>query len=461
MMVVKWITAFASVAVLASCGGGGGDSASGYPGAAVSCSATGERAWLRDFVNDTYFWFDQQGQPNDSATTIGDYFVSLLNKAKDPRTQGPVDRFSFSQPTAKFNQVFTEGKNTGYGYSFVFTDATGTSQKVNFVERGSPAALAGLLRGDTVITTNGLTPAQVSAGQQPFVDQVGVPRTLVVANPLGQQRTLKMVSAEYALNPVQTYKVLTAPSGAKVGYLLYQEFISSGAPEMGNAINSFRAAGVTEVVLDLRYNGGGSTLEARNLASMLGGSALDGDVFANYRFNTKNTNKNFVQKFVKAVGTNALPAAPLDNIRRVFVLTSRSTASASEMVINGLRPFKEVITIGGTTFGKPYGSVATNSCNTTFSLISFDLANKVGNSDYSAGFTPACAVSDDLSRQLGDPLELRTAAALNYISTGQCPISTQTQKESAQAASKSRASSEPEESLNFGDVQPPSSILER
>ena len=425
-----WVFALTG-ALLTGCGGGGGGAgnsavdptattplsaptqlASGYPANPASCDAPGQRAWLRDYMNDQYFWFDRQGTPDVAASSLPQYFASLLF--------APVDRYSYAQSTAEFIQFFEQGQRTGYGYSLAWADAAQTVLKVRAVEPLSPIGLAGLRRGDTILTIDGYTPAQVVNGLPARIDVAGVARKFVVIDGTGSQQTLMVNSAEYPLSPVLDARVLNAPNGAKVGYLVYQEFITSGADALGAAFERFRAAGVTELVLDLRYNGGGSTTQARNLASLIGGSALDGSVFAQFRFNAKNTDSNFTQAFTANV--SRLSGTPLESLSRVFIISSAATASASELLINGLRPFKPVITIGSTTFGKPYGFLPRDACGLTYNAVNFVTANAEGFSDYSAGFVPTCAVADDLARQLGDPAEQRTAAALTYIATGGCPV---------------------------------------
>jgi carboxyl-terminal processing protease len=150
-------------------------------------------------------------------------------------------------------------------------------------------------------------------------------------------------------------------------------------------------------------------------------------------------------------------------LNRVFVITSGNTASASELVINALKPFfKEVVTIGSTTYGKPYAFQPRDACGTTYSAVNIEIANANGFADYSAGFAPTCAMSDDLTRQLGDPAELRTAAALSYIATGACPpvaaISganqARAQSNTAQKATKNVADDSHRQDLGFGELGP-------
>jgi carboxyl-terminal processing protease len=437
--------------LLAGCGGGGDDSgsgsgaggiaaASGYPSSPSSCDTAGQRAWLRDYMNDQYFWYNKQGVPNEAATTTSDYLASLLNK--------PIDRYSFAQSTASADQFFVEGKRTGYGYALAFADAAQTILKVRLVEPLSPVAAAGLQRSDTIVSIDGKTPAEIASGALAVVSTEGVDRSFVVTNAAGVRRSFTVKSSTFTLSPVISSRVLTAANGAKTGYLMYQEFISTGAVAMGAAFDSFRAAGVTELVLDLRYNGGGSTLEARNLASLIGGASVGGKVFANYRFSDKKSAGNFTQNF----STTGLPGAALQTLSRVFVITSNGTASASELVINALRPFKTVVTIGDTTFGKPFAFQPRSACAISYNAVNIEIANADNFADYSAGFAATCPMSDDLTKQLGDPAELRTAAALSYITTGACPPVAQSNN--AGAATKIGVNGARVLDLGLGEMSP-------
>ena len=456
-------------AALSGCGGGGtagvpvSDPAgttpaptqltSGYPAGPASCDAPGQRAWLRDYMNDQYFWFDMQRTPDAAASTLPQYFASLLF--------APLDRYSFTQNTAEFVQVFEQGQSTGYGYSLAWADTAQTVLKVRTVEPLSPIGRAGLRRGDTIVTIDGYTPDQIVNGLPPRVNVADIARNFVVSDAGGQLRTFSVNSAAYTLSPVLDARIISAPNGAKVGYLAYQEFISAGADALGAAFENFKAAGISELVLDLRYNGGGSTTQARNLASLIAGPALDGKVFADFRFNAKKANSNFTQTFSTAAASRASTTAstPLDNLGRVFVITSGATASASELLINGLRAFRPVITIGSTSFGKPYGFLPRDACGLTYNAVNFITANAQGFSDYSTGFEPTCAVADDLARQLGDPAEQRTAAALTYIATGACPVAARVNSAKGPAQPDKQASdvgpaNTRRTELGFGEVGP-------
>lgn len=412
--------------LLASCGGGGSTavkasmspaeakptlSASGYPGDAISCTTDGQKRWLDDYMADQYFWSANRATPNAAATTLDAYFASQLYV--------PTDRYSYTQAIAAFTQFFTEGTRTGYGYSLAFSDATQTKLQVRLIEPASPAAAAGLQRGDTVLAIDGYSPANIVNGSLTVVTTPGITRTFSVENTAGAQRTVTVVSRNFALSPVLTDKVLTAANGAKVGYLAYQEFTNLSLAPLGASFNRFRAAGVTELIVDLRYNGGGSVAVARALASMMGGTPVDGKVFASLRFNQQNKANDFDYPFIAS--TTTLPAAPLEGLTQVFFITSYNTASASELVINSLFPFKKVVTVGASTYGKPYGFVPRSSCDTVYNAVNFETFNAAGSGRYASGLPATCAIADDLSKALGDPTERRTAAALGYIQTNVCP----------------------------------------
>ena len=418
--------------VLTACGGGGGgggSTASVNLIAPASCAVADQRQWIRSVMADQYLWNTQLGTPNDAATSLPSYFDSLLYK--------PTDRYSFTQGTTEFNQLFTEGKRTGYGYSMTWTDAAHTQARLLFTEPLSPIHAAGARRGDTIISINGLTPEQIYAGLLPTVSTAGVDRTFVLRSVAGVTRTFTVTSAEFSLSPVLLSTTFDTPLGsgsARVGYLAYQEFVTSSEAALGSAIAAFASAGVSEVVLDLRYNGGGSVNTSRKLASLLAGPAVDGQVFARLDFNALHPEKTVNYRFTSSLAS--LPAAPLAGLSRVFIIASPSTASASELVINGLKPFVTVVQIGGTTYGKPYGFEPVSGCGTTYSAVNFRSVNALGAGAYDNGIAPTCSVADDLDHALGDQTEGRLAAALSYIRTGACPAGASSLQTLAQAVAK-------------------------
>jgi hypothetical protein len=176
-------------------------------------------------------------------------------------------------------------------------------------------------------------------------------------------------------------------------------------------------------VLDLRYNTGGYLTIAEEVASMIGGSALQGQVFEKLTFNSKHPEKTNDPENTYLF--NALDSKggqlPQLGLKRVFILTGQATCSASESIINSLLPFLQVVRIGWTTCGKPYGFMQANHDQEAYFDIQFEGVNANGTDDYKSGFAPTCQVADDLNYPLGDIREARLNAALYYISNNTCP----------------------------------------
>jgi carboxyl-terminal processing protease len=411
---VKYFYLCALCLLLQACGGGG--SASAPPQdlsyAPASCSVADQRQSLRAFMQDQYYWNRNLAAANEAAADMDGYFRSML----DPS----LDHYSFAQPTETFNQVFAQGQRVGYGYVLVWADAAHTALRVRSVEPLSPVGQAGLKRGDVVAAVDGLTPEQVISGRLPAVSTPGVTRTFTIVDTGGTKRDVVVKSALFDIAPLEASATLDAVREGvpvKVGYLAYHQFVGYNLWELALVMSRFSDAGVGEVILDLRYNGGGSIPAAQELATMIGGARLEGQVFTSFRFNEQQSRQNVNLYFGKPEERLAALGARLS---RVIVIGSFGTASASELVINGLRPFMPVVLVGETTFGKPYGFMPLNACGTTYNAVQFETINARGVGGYTAGFAPDCLVPDDLDHQLGDPQEARTRAALDYIATGRC-----------------------------------------
>jgi hypothetical protein len=253
----------------------------------------------------------------------------------------------------------------------------------------------------------------------------------------GTTRTMTMTSAQVTLNPVPIARTISTPSGP-VGYLVFHDHIATSEAALINAINTLRAQNIVDLILDIRYNGGGYLDIASALAYMIGGSMTAGQAFERLTFNDKHPNTNPVTgqpltatpfhttgRFGSSNGT-PLPTLNLPQ-PRVYVLTGPNTCSASEAIINGLRGVNvDVYQIGSTTCGKPYGFYAQDNCGTTYFSIQFQGNNAKGFGAYSDGFSPnntsgiagerlpGCSVADDFDSALGDPAEARLAAALTF-----------------------------------------------
>jgi hypothetical protein len=213
--------------------------------------------------------------------------------------------------------------------------------------------------------------------------------------------------------------------------MLFNDHIATSEVQLINAVNTLKTAGVTDLVIDIRYNGGGYLDIASELAYMVAGPAqTSGKFFEKQNFNDQNpfgftdaqrtTPFHTVgQDFVK--NTTANQPLPYLGLSRVYVLTGSGTCSASEAVINGLRGAGVTVNqIGTTTCGKPYGFYPQDNCGTTYFAIQFQGVNQLEFGDYADGFAPTCTVADDFNHALGDPAEARLAMALGHRTSGSC-----------------------------------------
>ncbi|MFZ2988287.1 S41 family peptidase [Ideonella sp.] len=403
-----------SAVLLAACGGGGDDALE--PGA--TCSVVDQNLWLQSVMREEYFWYAYSANPDPTRfSSPDDYFAASLYAGGDP--QFPADRWSYVSSTADYNRFFVDGANLGYGVLVAALEVSGLPDaplRVRYVEPGSPAALAGLARGDQLLSVNGQpASALISAGNYSALsaDAAGQLLTLSVRNASGD-RSLTLTSASYPLAPVTRVSVLNSPGGRKLGYVMIKDMVSQARSPIDAAFADFRAAGVQEAVIDLRYNGGGLVSVAADIASYPAAQRTAGQTFANLLYNDKQQSRN--QRFGFTNWANSLA------LTRVYVLTGPRTCSASEQVINGLRPFVDVVTIGDTTCGKPVGFEARDGgCGSVWSAVNFESANALNEGRYFDGFAATCPVADDLSQPLGSATDPLVAAAALHADTGACP----------------------------------------
>ena len=400
-----------ATAALIACGGGGGDAAA-PPDVAAGCDVPSQNTWLRAYLRDTYYWNSAAPSPDPTGfVSVQSYFEAQLFAGN---AAAPADRWSYIQDTASHDRFFGEGSTLGYGLFINGVEAR-LPLKVRFTEAASPAAAAGLVRGQIIASINGTSAAELAAtGDYTALSpaKAGDVLTVVVETPTGT-RTVALSAATYGLTPVPVSSVLTLPDGGKAGYLVLKDFITQAEAPLASAIDGFRAAGATELIVDLRYNGGGRLSTASKLASLIAGEGGTGKVFTRLEFNAKQAARNF--NYTLSGGTGSA-------FNRVVVLTGPRTCSASELIVNGLKPHVNVVTIGAATCGKPFGFVPTAHCASTYSAVNFESFNALGQGRYYDGIGATCAATDDFSGTLGSASEPMTATALNYLSAGNCAV---------------------------------------
>lgn len=437
---------------LAGCGGGGGtsgnsSSSSGgggtttFPGlneaptvgsvgtAAVVdslaniCTAEGEKSWVRAHLDDVYLWYKEIANVAPSQyASVEDYFYALLVKSKD--------RFSFVSAQGQIDQFFEAGQEVGYGATFVNQSSR---FRVAYAQPNSPAEQQKVTRGVQIIGINGVPIGQVSAAAQIaalYPTKAGASNQFEVLD-VGatSTRLVQMTAAAITRAPVLKTSIVTTADQKKIGYMAFTDHIATAEQPLINAMNEFKKGAIDDLVLDVRYNGGGYLYIASEVGQMIGGTAVQNKVFEKLQFNDRHPEKtnNPGSTFPFFDTSTQNQTLPQLNLKRVFVLTGPGTCSASEAIINGLSPFVKVITIGGTTCGKPYGFIQKNNCGKAYFAIEFVGVNAAGEGNYSNGFTPVCPASDDLEHQLGDTSERLLLGAINYSKSGVCPAVSLTQ----------------------------------
>ena len=410
----RWLLTSALLFGLAGCGGGGG----GAPPAPQSCDAPARKSALSLYFDDWYFWtrFSPKPAPSGNAS-LDEYFLSLLYTGGDAAF--PSDRWSFVDSTVNFNRFYGEGRTLGYGLFVAGIEVAGRPDqplRVRYVEPQSPAALSGLARGDRILALNGRPVADViQANDYAMLSSANAGESLLVTleTPTGS-RAVTLVSAVYDLVPVTSNRVLTSAGGRRVGYLLVKDMITQAVQPVANAMAAFRASGVNEFVLDLRYNGGGLVTVGRDIASQIAGSRGAGRTYTSLLYNDK-------RAFANNTSYSFDASAPGLNLPRVYIVVGERTCSASEQLASALLPFMEVVLVGRTTCGKPVGFLPhDDGCGSTTSAVNFESVNALGQGRYFDGLRPTCAASEDWSQPLGTAAEPMLAAALRHADGAGC-----------------------------------------
>ena len=411
-----------------------GTQPSGLPYYDQQGTLSDELRWLRSFIDESYLWYKEVPASVNMANYSNplDYFDALKTPLITASGRAK-DRFHFTYPSEVWDEL--SGAGVALSYGITWSRSTGALPRVwavTLVEPGTPADLAGVRRGDLLSSVDGVDINDSSAGGIAVLNAglfpVGAGEThrLVLKRGGVALPAVSLQSQKIATAPVRSTKVLDTPTGA-VGYLLFGEHNAVAERQLVDAFTTLKAAKVNDLVLDMRYNGGGYLIVASQLAYMIAGPAsTDGKTFERLLPNDKRTPGAPEPFETRTVGlSSALPAGralPYLGLKRVTVLTTAGTCSASESVINSLRGVDvEVNLIGGETCGKPYAFIPQPNCGTTYFTIQLQSVNNKGFGDYADGFQPTCEANDDLGHALGDTSERLLATALSYRANGVCP----------------------------------------
>jgi C-terminal processing protease CtpA/Prc len=378
-------------------------------------------------MKDVYFWYKEVPDI--------DTRYEFDSKAYFDKLVYSEDKWSWVTDDIKKQEDSFAGIETSYGWSLSFAYAN--QQKTNiyglveFVYPGTPADKAGFKRGDVVtkmnnadITINNYTDLLYSSNMSCTFGQY----TTTITN----VKTVSMSALELNLDPVQFSKIVEH-GGHKIGYLFYAQFIGDYNSSIDDALQNFRDNQITDLVIDLRYNPGGTTTAAQHLASSIAPvNVVDAEkTLVKLMWNDKyqkywEDNNNFDQlkiSFIKDVPIKL-------GLTKLYVITGQNTASASELIIAGLKPYMSVTTIGETTYGKYTASITVKPedfydnpidfkdfTNWAVQPIVIKYANSVGFTDFKDGLSPDIPIEDDplSSFQLGDKNEAMLKAALKEI----------------------------------------------
>lgn len=402
---------------LAGCGGGSGSSSDVIDGsgseltgealaANSECSADNMKSWVRDNMEDYYLFYDQL--PNVSAADYEspEEFIRALRVS-------PFDKYSYITDVATSEAFFEQGERFGFGMRLQRSE----NRRLFFtlVEPLSPVGASGIERSDELLAINGVTPDNftdefITAAFGDSDETIDMTLTVLKKTDTAPQ-DFTVTKAVYDVQTVLDTRVLEH-NNQRVGYLSFLSFLQTSEDELTDAFETLHDENIDELVLDLRHNGGGRVAVAEQLGSLIAGDEVENTTFTRFAYNDKYDYKD--QSYSFGARDNAL------NLPRVYVLTSPNTCSASEMVINSLRPFIDVITIGDRTCGKPYATQSYKRCGKSMNALEIELLNAANVGGYFDGIAANCPVAEDITQQLGQPSESLLSAALFHIDNAQC-----------------------------------------
>lgn len=431
--------------MLASCGGGGGSSGGGggpvtvtptptpTPTPTASCGLSARQAFAKGVIDEWYLF------PGDVATGVNAASYSNVETYIDAlvapaRALGKDRYFTYITSIAEENAFFSSGSSAGFGIRMAY-DAVNQRVIVAEAYEGAPALNAGIDRGWAIVaigTNSGnlRTIANIVASEgTPGITNAlgpndpGVSRVLRVTDPSGTPRDVTVVKADYNLDPISGRygaKIITE-GGRNYGYINLRTFISSANPQLRAAFLNFRNQGVTDIVIDFRYNGGGLVSTAELMGDLLGRNRSASEIFSQTRFRPSKSAGNDDVHYFTAQPESIAPT-------RIAFIGTGSTASASELVINSMLPYlgTNMTLVGNNTYGKPVGQIALDKaeCDDRMRVVAFATGNATGQSDYYDGLaskiTNSCAAGDDPNFPLGDPREPSIRAAIDFLAGRSC-----------------------------------------
>ena len=363
-----------------------------------------ENEFLFSLLQDWYLWNDQIDDTINPSSF--DSPQSLLSQVRF----SPIDKWSYIADAETFNSFYEEGTYLGYGFSYTHDDDNNIRFK--FIYDESPFGKEGIERGWKLLEIDGVDVQTISDWSNAFGENsTGFTQNFLIENEIGTKTEYSISKDIVTINSVLHADTLTI-ANETIGYLVFNNFITPAKAELDDIFNEFESSNIQKLILDLRYNGGGSISVAEYLANYLIQADDNGKVLYKLFHNSNQTLNNKSYSLSK-LGTL--------NIDELIVLSTESTASASELILNGLKPLMRVTHIGdGNTYGKPVGSYGWYNLDRTqvYSIISLGYSNSEDITDFFDGLEPKFTACDNMEKPFGDVNESMLAASIEYLETG-------------------------------------------
>ena len=427
------------LSVLVACGGGGGggtptngasaDTATGGDpssggGDTGVCGVDSQKTFVKQVADDWYLWYDEMAVVDPAEFNDAQSYLNALTAplASDDRDPG----FSYLTTREQDEAALNSGAYVGFGFRYGFDEAN--RLRFSDVFEGGPAGDAEIQRSDILLaidTGNGFETTEQLAARNASNEEIFGPSELGVERAFRIQqgtetREVTLVKRELVTPALAGLPRLIEREGlSPVGYVHMRAFINSAENPLNNMAQTFANAGVSDLIVDFRYNGGGLLSVAEQLLNVLAGEAATGQESFRISHNVKRSNENVSTFFAR-------PQAPLSPLRIAFIVTG-ATASASELVINSIAPYIDLVMVGEDTLGKAVGQYAfdQSGCETRLRLVSFEIVNGEGQGGYYTGLADTgrftlCPAQDDLTRPFTDSRENSLSVALDWLSSGAC-----------------------------------------